>query len=235
MEMMRPFLGNVAILDSLGGTQSGDFTNQGTVMSGNEIRLQAINEVTNRGEVPTGPPPRPLSEIWASDVFNLATMEEALSKSAFKAMKKTVQTGAPLDPSTADVVAAAMKDWALGKGVKFFSHIFYPMTNITAEKHDGFIVTNADGNAITEFTGSLLIKGEPDGSSFPERQPSHDHRRARLHGLGSDEPGLRHAHAERRDADDPERLHVLDRRGARQEDPAAALERGDGQSCPEGL
>ncbi len=136
-------------------------------MSGNEIRLQAINEVTNRGEVPTGPTPGPLSEIWACDVFNLATMEEALSKNAFKAMKKTVQTGAPLDPSTADVVAAAMKDWALSKGVKFFSHIFYPMTNITAEKHDGFIVTNADGNAITEFTGSLLIKGEPDGSSFP--------------------------------------------------------------------
>ncbi|MGB5195215.1 MAG: glutamine synthetase III, partial [Polyangiales bacterium] len=127
----------------------------------------AINEVTNRGEVPTGSPPKPLSEIWASDVFNLATMEEALSKNAFKSMKKTVQTGAPLDPATADVVAAAMKDWALSKGAKFFSHIFYPMTNITAEKHDGFIVTNADGHAITEFTGSLLIKGEPDGSSFP--------------------------------------------------------------------
>ena len=136
-------------------------------MSGNEIRQQAINEVTNRTEVPTGPPPRPLSEIWASDVFDLATMEDALSKNAFKAMKKTVQTGAPLDSSTADVVAAAMKDWALGKGVKFYSHIFFPMTNITAEKHDGFIVTNSDGRAITEFTGSLLIKGEPDGSSFP--------------------------------------------------------------------
>ncbi|MGB5222152.1 MAG: glutamine synthetase III [Polyangiales bacterium] len=136
-------------------------------MSGNEIRLQAITEVTNRGETPTGPTPGPLSDIWATDVFNLATMEEALSKNAFKSMKKTVQTGAPLDPATADVVAAAMKDWALSKGAKFFSHIFYPMTNITAEKHDGFIVTNADGHAITEFTGSLLIKGEPDGSSFP--------------------------------------------------------------------
>ena len=136
-------------------------------MSANETRLQAINEVTNRTEVPTGGPPKPLSEIWATDVFDLATMEDALSKNAFKAMKKTVQTGAPLDPNTADIVAAAMKDWALGKGVKFYSHIFYPMTNITAEKHDGFIVTNSDGNAITEFTGSLLIKGEPDGSSFP--------------------------------------------------------------------
>jgi glutamine synthetase len=111
--------------------------------------------------------PDPLSKIWASDVFNLAKMEQSLSKNAFKAMKNTVQTGAPLDPATADVVAAAMKDWALNKGAKFFSHIFYPMTNATAEKHDGFIVTNSDGHAITEFTGSLLIKGEPDGSSFP--------------------------------------------------------------------
>lgn len=135
-------------------------------MSANDVRQQAINEVTNRVATPTTTG-EPLSKIWASDVFGLATMEECLSKNAFKEMKKTVQTGAPLDPATADVVAAAMKDWALSKGVKFFSHIFYPMTNITAEKHDGFIVTNPDGNAITEFTGSLLIKGEPDGSSFP--------------------------------------------------------------------
>ncbi|MAA60923.1 MAG: glutamine synthetase type III, partial [Pseudomonadales bacterium] len=135
-------------------------------MSGNQARLTAIAGITTRPPVDVDMP-LPLKKIWADDVFNLATMEECLSKSAFKAMKKTVQTGAPLDPGTADVVAAAMKDWAIAKGVKFFSHIFYPMTNVTAEKHDGFIVTNADGAAITEFTGSLLIKGEPDGSSFP--------------------------------------------------------------------
>ncbi|MGH1430944.1 MAG: glutamine synthetase III [Neptuniibacter sp.] len=135
-------------------------------MSGNASRLSAINAISNGTSKQTDMPDS-LSSIWASDVFNLATMEEALSKNAFKAMKKTVQTGSPLDPATADVVAAAMKDWAMSKGAKFFSHIFYPMTNATAEKHDGFIVTNADGNAITEFTGSLLIKGEPDGSSFP--------------------------------------------------------------------
>jgi glutamine synthetase len=135
-------------------------------MSGNESRLRAIYEISNRPPVDVTNP-EPLSKIWACDVFNLASMEEALSKNAFKAMKKTVQTGAALDPATADVVAAAMKDWAMSKGVKFFSHIFYPMTNATAEKHDGFIVTNSDGGAITEFTGSLLIKGEPDGSSFP--------------------------------------------------------------------
>jgi glutamine synthetase len=135
-------------------------------MSGNASRLSAISAISSGESMPMEMP-LPLKEIWATDVFNLATMEEALSKSAFKEMKKTVQTGAPLAPATADVVAAAMKDWAIAKGAKFFSHIFYPMTNATAEKHDGFIVTNADGNAITEFTGSLLIKGEPDGSSFP--------------------------------------------------------------------
>ena len=135
-------------------------------MSGNESRVQAIYQITNR-EPMSVKKPKSLDKIWACDVFNLAKMEESLSKNAFKAVKKTAHTGEPLDPAVADVVAAAMKDWAIAKGVKFFSHIFYPLTNITAEKHDGFIITNPDGNAITEFSGSLLIKGEPDGSSFP--------------------------------------------------------------------
>ena len=132
----------------------------------NTSRLQAISQITTREPMKVKMTDR-LGKIWADDVFNLARMEWALSKNAFKEVKKTVQTGAPLDPATADVVAAAMKEWAVSKGCKFFSHIFYPMTNITAEKHDGFIITTSDGNAITEFTGSLLIKGEPDGSSFP--------------------------------------------------------------------
>ncbi len=135
-------------------------------MSGNESRLQAIYQITNREDTPTEKPKK-LKKIWATDVFNLAKMEELLSKKAFKGMKKTIATGEALDPAIADVVAAAMKDWAMAKGAKFFSHIFYPMTNATAEKHDGFIVTSPEGQAITEFTGSLLIKGEPDGSSFP--------------------------------------------------------------------
>ncbi len=135
-------------------------------MSANTGRVRSISSVTDRSPVATNEI-RPLSEIWATDVFDLSTMEEKLSKSAYKAMQATVHTGAALEPATADVVAAAMKDWALSKGAKFFSHIFFPMTNITAEKHDGFIVTNSDGHAITEFTGSVLIKGEPDGSSFP--------------------------------------------------------------------
>tara|TARA_R110002110_G_scaffold413729_1_gene641633 strand:- start:122711 stop:124885 length:2175 start_codon:yes stop_codon:yes gene_type:complete len=135
-------------------------------MSANPGRQHAIQNITNRVPADVGPTDF-LGKIWAEDVFNLDRMEWALSKTAFKAIKKTVQTGEPLDAATADVVAAAMKEWAVAKGAKFFSHIFYPMTNITAEKHDGFIVTNSDGGAITEFSGSLLIKGEPDGSSFP--------------------------------------------------------------------
>ncbi len=135
-------------------------------MSANPGRQEAIQNITNRSPVNVGPTDF-LGQIWAEDVFNLDRMEWALSKTAFKAIKNTVQTGAPLDPATADVVAAAMKEWAVSRGAKFFSHIFYPMTNITAEKHDGFIITDSDGGAITEFTGSLLIKGEPDGSSFP--------------------------------------------------------------------
>jgi glutamine synthetase len=135
-------------------------------MSGNESRVQAIYQITNREPISVEKTD-PLSKVWADDVFNLARMEWALSKTAFKAIKKTVETGAPLDPATADVVAAAMKEWAVSKGCKFFSHLFYPMTNITAEKHDGFVISDSSGNAITEFSGSLLIKGEPDGSSFP--------------------------------------------------------------------
>ncbi|MEI6894218.1 MAG: glutamine synthetase III [Colwellia sp.] len=135
-------------------------------MSGNQTRLQAIDQITNRAPL-SFEKTKPLNQIWATDVFNLQKMEDALSKKAFKAIKNTVQTGQALDAVTADVVAAAMKDWALTKGAKFFSHVFYPMTNVTAEKHDAFILTNSEGNAINEFTGSLLIKGEPDGSSFP--------------------------------------------------------------------
>ena len=135
-------------------------------MSGNQTRLQAIDQITNRAPMSCNMTD-PLKQIWATDVFNLQKMEDALSKKAFKAIKKTIEAGEVLDAANADIVAAAMKDWALSKGAKFFSHVFYPMTNITAEKHDAFILTNSDGNAINEFTGTLLIKGEPDGSSFP--------------------------------------------------------------------
>jgi len=141
-------------------------TDEEKEMSLNTSRLQAVENITSR----TGPvlkKTESLDDIWAVDVFNLAKMESVLSKGAFDSIKKTIQTNDALSPEVAEEVATAMKDWALAKGVKFFSHIFFPLTNATAEKHDAFIVTDFDGGAISKFNGSLLIKGEPDGSSFP--------------------------------------------------------------------
>ena len=135
-------------------------------MHGNTSRLQAVESITSR--LPSAvDKTESLDDIWAVDVFNLAKMEKVLSRNAFDSIKKTILTGESLDLESAEEIATAMKEWALAKGVKFFSHIFYPMTNATAEKHDAFIVTDFDGGAISKFNGSLLIKGEPDGSSFP--------------------------------------------------------------------
>ncbi len=135
-------------------------------MSGNEARVQAIYQIANR-EPTEVTAPESIDKIWACDVFNLAKMEAALPAEAFAEIKATIQTGQSLTPATADLIAEEMKKWAISRGVKFFSHIFFPMTNGTAEKHDGFIVTDFEGEAISTFTGKLLIKGEPDGSSFP--------------------------------------------------------------------
>ncbi len=108
-----------------------------------------------------------LEEIFGSNVFNDATMKARLPKNTYKALKKTIDDGSPLDPSVADVVANAMKDWAIEKGATHFTHWFQPMTGITAEKHDSFISPTPDGHIIAEFSGKELIKGEPDASSFP--------------------------------------------------------------------
>ncbi len=135
-------------------------------MSGNESRVQAIYQITNREPMPVKAPKR-LEDLWASDVFTLAKMQESLPKDVFKSVKKTIQTGEPLNSTVADAVALAMKDWAIGKGALYYAHVFYPLTNGTAEKHDGFISVQSDGSVISEFAGKLLVQGEPDGSSFP--------------------------------------------------------------------
>lgn len=107
-------------------------------------------------------------EIFGKNVFNDAVMKERLPKSVYKKLKYTIENGTELDPSIADVVAHAMKDWAVDHGATHFSHWFQPLTGITAEKHDSFIsVPDANGHVIMEFSGKELIKGEPDASSFP--------------------------------------------------------------------
>ena len=109
-----------------------------------------------------------VSEMFGKNVFNDSVMRERLPKSVYKKLKKTIEDGTELDPSIADVVAHAMKDWAIERGATHFSHWFQPLTGITAEKHDSFIsVPGSDGRVIMEFSGKELIKGEPDASSFP--------------------------------------------------------------------
>ena len=108
-----------------------------------------------------------VAEYFGCNVFNDVVMQERLPKYAYKAVVKTKQFGIALDPDIADVVANAMKDWAVEKGATHFTHWFQPMTGVTAEKHDAFISPAPHGRVILEFSGKELIKGEPDASSFP--------------------------------------------------------------------
>lgn len=108
-----------------------------------------------------------ISEVFGSLVFNDAVMQARLPKATYRALKETIQKGTQLDPEVANVVANAMKDWAIEKGATHFTHWFQPMTGITAEKHDSFISPSGSGKVIMEFSGKNLIQGEPDASSFP--------------------------------------------------------------------
>ncbi|HMB95230.1 MAG TPA: glutamine synthetase III, partial [Tepidisphaeraceae bacterium] len=108
-----------------------------------------------------------IKDLFGVNVFNESQQRARLPKPIFKALQRTIKQGAPLDPSIADSVAAAMKDWALEKGATHYTHLFQPMTGITAEKHDSFLSPDGSGGAVAEFSGKELIKGEPDASSFP--------------------------------------------------------------------
>ncbi len=132
-------------------------------------RTAAVSAVTNWR--PITPPlnfaETPAHEVFASNVFNRTEMKARLPKSIYKSLIKTIESGEKLDPSIADVVAVAMKDWAIERGATHYAHVFYPLTGLTAEKHDSFLSPDGDGGALAEFSGKALIQGEPDGSSFP--------------------------------------------------------------------
>ncbi len=108
-----------------------------------------------------------LTEVFGSNVFNDTVMKERLPRQIYQALRETIEKDIPLRPDVADVVADAMKDWALEKGATHYTHWFQPLTGITAEKHDSFISATADGGIVVEFSGKQLIQGEPDASSFP--------------------------------------------------------------------
>src|ERR1700689_3889788 len=126
----------------------------GALLSGNSVRLQAINNVEAyvppaisfvAGEAP--------GAIFGANVFTKAEMQARLPKAAYKSVVATIDKGANLDPAVADSVAAAMKDWALEKGATHYAHVFYPMTGFTAEKHDSFLEPVSDGATLAEFAG----------------------------------------------------------------------------------
>ncbi len=106
-------------------------------------------------------------EVFGSNVFTLAEMRLRLPKSVYKSVVATIERGAKLDSAVADAVASVMKDWALSRGATHYAHVFYPMTGLTAEKHDSFLEPVSDGQTLAEFAGKTLIQGEPDASSFP--------------------------------------------------------------------
>jgi glutamine synthetase len=108
-----------------------------------------------------------IEKIFGENTFGLAEMKARLPKAAYKALVDTIRNGSELDPSVADAVALAMKEWATERGATHFTHWFQPLTGLTAEKHDSFITPNVGGGAIAEFSGKDLIQGEPDASSFP--------------------------------------------------------------------
>ncbi|MET0794468.1 MAG: glutamine synthetase III, partial [Polyangiaceae bacterium] len=138
-------------------------------MSGSTIRQKAISKIS---AFKTSSPPLKYKEtasgtLFGANVFGLVAMKAHLPKDVYKSLKKTIDGNQPLDPATADVVAAALKDWALGKGATHYAHIFYPLTGFSAAKQDSFLSPDGEGGAITEFAGKTLVQGEPDASSFP--------------------------------------------------------------------
>ena len=137
-------------------------------MTANAVRLAAIREISaNEAPAPFFDAAEKTGAIFGENVFSLSVMQKRLPKSVYKSVAATIEKGEKLDPAVADIVASAMKDWAMERGVTHYAHVFYPLTGLTAEKHDSFMEPVGDGTAIWEFQGKTLIQGEPDASSFP--------------------------------------------------------------------
>jgi glutamine synthetase len=138
-------------------------------MKNNEARLMAIHSIANAEPDPSrfDYQASPTSKVWGENVFSLEKMAERLPRSVYKSLKKSIESGTPLDIDVADAVAEAMKTWAIEKGATHYAHVFYPLTGLSAEKHDSFFDPDGAGGTMATFQGSSLIQGEPDGSSFP--------------------------------------------------------------------
>ena len=132
-----------------------------------ELRFSALREVFTRGPVEVSTPSKIVSEYFGENVIDLPKMERFLSKEAFKAVKNAINEGKSLTRHEADQVATGLKSWATGKGATHYTHWFHPLTDGTAEKHDGFIEIVENGQVVEKFSGEVLVQSEPDASSFP--------------------------------------------------------------------
>jgi len=122
--------------------------------------------ISSNGSAP-GTTTERVDTIFGSDVFSPAVMRQRLPKEIYRSLMRTIDHGAQLDPQVAGVVAATMKDWAIENGATHFTHWFQPLTGLTAEKHDSLMAPDGQGGVVFNFSGSDLVQGEPDASSFP--------------------------------------------------------------------
>jgi len=138
-------------------------------MSHDSVREAAVEAITSWTNLGRRAPKSatPVTQLFGMNVFSDEVMRARLPENVYRTLRNTVKKGAPLDPSVADVVATAMKDWAMERGATHYTHWFQPMTGLTAEKHDSFLAPTDAGGAIAEFSGKELVRGEPDASSFP--------------------------------------------------------------------
>ena len=174
---------------------------------------------------------QPGANVFGENVFSTAVQRQRLPKAVYKQLQETLEAGELLEPALADAVATAMKEWAMERGATHFTHWFQPLTGMTAEKHDSFYAPTGDGNAIAEFSGKELIQGEPDASSFPTGGIRATFEARGYTAWDPDVARLHPREPERRGALHPDRVRVVDGRGARPQDPAAAL---DGRAVEHG-
>jgi len=132
-----------------------------------ELRFSALREVFNREPVEVITPSKVVSEYFGENVFDLPKMENYLSKEAYKVVKRAINEGKSLSRQEANQVATGLKAWAIYRGATHYTHWFHPLTDGTAEKHDGFIEFGDNGKAVENFSGEVLVQSEPDASSFP--------------------------------------------------------------------
>lgn len=132
-----------------------------------ELRFSALKEAFNREPVEVTTPSKIISDYFGENVFDIPKMEHYLSKEAYKVVKRAINEGKSLTRLEADMVATGLKSWAIGRGATHYTHWFHPLTDGTAEKHDGFIEIGDDGQVVEKFSGEVLVQSEPDASSFP--------------------------------------------------------------------